>query len=239
MANQYLLEICVETVEAAVAAARSGADRIEFCEDLSVGGVTPSTELLRAVRGAVKIPVHSMVRPRGGDFCYSDEEFRRMKEEIRAAQSHGMNGIVLGILTEQSEIDGQRTGELVELAKPLPVTFHRAFDETPELFAALEAVIATGAARILTSGGAGDAVEGGDKLAKLVRTADRRIVVMPGGGIRPENLATVLDATRACEFHSGLSHLGRQRCLAQFEAAVANMKNILLAQAMAGARRPD
>ena len=222
MAKRLILEICVETLQEALAAERGGADRIELCEQLAVGGVTPRVALLRAVCDSVKIPIHSMIRPRGGEFCFSREEFGQMRQEIRWAQTEGVHGIVLGILKCNREIDVERTAELVEAAKPLPVTFHRAFDEVLDPNAALEAVIAAGAARILTSGGPGDAVAGSANVAKMVQTAAGRITLMPGGGIRPENLRAIVQTTGAAEFHSGLSRLRLNGSvnLAQFESAV-------------------
>lgn len=207
MRKKLLLEICIETLEAAVAAERGGADRIELCDNLTDGGTTPSTKLICAVRGQVSIPVFKMIRPRAGDFCYSGSEFLQMRREIEAAKDEGVNGVVLGILTSTKQIDVPRTTELVALASPLPATFHRAFDESPELLSALDDVIATGAARILTSSGAEDALAGSAKLAELVNTASNRITIMPGGGIRPENLSSIVRSTGAREFHSGLSHL--------------------------------
>ena len=154
MTNRYLLEISVEHAEAASAAERAGAHRIELCGDLSVGGITPSVEMIRTVRTQVRLPIFSMVRPRGGDFVYSAAEFELMKDDIATAKSLQMDGVVLGILKNDRRVDLDRTQQLVELAHPLPITFHRAFDECTDLLHSLEDVIATGAARILTSGGA-------------------------------------------------------------------------------------
>jgi copper homeostasis protein len=229
MTRSSILEICVETLDAALAAERGGANRLELCEELSVGGVTPRIALLRAIRSATSIPIHSMIRPRGGGFCYSAEEFQLMKDQVRIAQNEGMNGVALGILTASGEIDFERTAELVEIAKPLSVTFHRAFDETTNLDTALEAVIATGAARILSSGGPADAVAGTARLTDLVLSAGERVIVMPGGGIRPENLGAIAQVTGAAEFHSGLSHLRQNGHLnlAQFESAVRDLSQTL------------
>lgn len=205
MQKKYLLEISVETVEAALAAERGGADRIELCADLSVGGVTPSSELISAVRGQLHIPIFTMVRPRAGDFVYSEAEFVVMKNAIASAKKRGMDGVVLGILREDRCVDVQRTRELAELAQPLPATFHRAFDDCVNLPQALENVIQTGAKRILTSGGAKNAFEGASILADLVAAAGDRITVIPGAGINASNIAQVAKATGAREFHSGLS----------------------------------
>lgn len=216
MPRKYLLEISVDTAEKAVAAERGGADRLELCADLSVGGLTPSRELLRRVREKVHIPVYSMIRPRAGNFVYSDAEFAEMERSIAEAIECGMDGVVLGILQKGSKIDIARTRRLVDLARPLPVTFHRAFDEVPDFMRALEAVIQTGAARILTSAGAKTALQGAAKLAELVAAArDRvsgvaspmqpdRILIIPGAGITPSNIAEVAQKTGALEFHAGL-----------------------------------
>jgi copper homeostasis protein len=205
MEKQPLLEICVETLDAALAAARGGADRIELCENLRMGGVTPRAELMTGVTASAKIPVFAMIRPRGGDFCYSGAEFADMKQKIGVAKSAGMNGLVFGILKCDGTVDMERNAELIELAKPLPVTFHRAFDETPNLLEALEQVITTGAARILTSGGKSDAEKGSREIADLVRLAHCRVIVMPGGGINAANLPRIVMTTHAREIHSGLS----------------------------------
>jgi len=204
MQKKYALEISVESVEAAVAAERGEADRVELCGDLSVGGITPSAELMRAAREHLCIPIFTMIRPRAGDFVYSDAEFAGMKVEIGTAKKVGMNGIVLGILDSKHNIDVARTRELVELADPLPTTFHRAFDECANLLQALEDAIRTGAARILTSGGAPTALEGAAMLANLVAAALSRIVIVPGAGINASNIAQIVNKTRAQEFHSGL-----------------------------------
>lgn len=216
MTRKYLLEISVDGIEKSVAAERGGADRIELCADLSVGGLTPPRELLRTVRAAIHIPVYSMIRSRAGNFVYSDAEFAEMQRSIAVATECGMDGVVLGVLQKNLKIDVHRTRRLVDLARPLPVTFHRAFDETPDIARALEAVIQTGAARILTSAGAKTALQGAAKLAELVAAArDRvsgvasqvqpdRIIIIPGAGITHSNIAEVAQKTGATEFHAGL-----------------------------------
>jgi copper homeostasis protein len=203
--RKRLLEISVETLEAALAAERGGADRIELCEDLSLGGVTPSAELVSAVRAQARVPIFVMIRPRAGDFVYSGAEFAEMKRSITGAKESGMDGVVLGVLTKDLRVDVERTRELAELAKPLPVTFHRAFDEAADLRQALEEVIQTGAHRILTAGGAKSAPEGTTILAELVAAAGDRVVIVPGAGINASNVLQVARQTGAREFHSGLS----------------------------------
>jgi copper homeostasis protein len=204
MGRKYLLEISVDGVEKALAAERGGADRIELCANLSVGGLTPSRELLRRVREKVYIPVYSMIRPRAGDFVYSDAEFAEMERSIAVARECGMDGVVTGVLRKSSKINVSRTRRLVDLARPLPVTFHRAFDECSDLRKALDAVMQTGAARILTSAGAKTALQGADKLAELVAAARDRILILPGAGITASNIAKVIEQTGAIEFHAGL-----------------------------------
>jgi copper homeostasis protein len=203
--RKCLLEISVESLESALAAERGGADRTELCGDLTLGGVTPGADLLRALRANLRIPIFSMVRPRAGDFAYSSMEFAEMKRSIVGAKESGMDGIVLGVLTNDRRVDVERTRELVELAKPLPVTYHRAFDECADLHQALEDVIQTGAKRILTSGGAKGAQEGAAVLAELIAAAGERIVIVPGAGITARNAGLVAQQTGAREFHSGLS----------------------------------
>jgi copper homeostasis protein len=205
MNRKRLLEISVETLEAAMAAERGGANRIELCGNLSIGGITPDDELLRAVRARVRIPIFSMVRPRAGDFAYSGAEFSEMRRSIAHAKESGMDGVVLGVLTKDRRVDVERTRELVEFAKPLPVTFHRAFDEAADLPPALEDVIQSGAKRILTSGGAKSALEGASVLGGLIGAAAERIVIVPGAGISARNIEQVAQQTGAHEFHSGLS----------------------------------
>jgi len=199
-----LLEISIETVEAAQAAQRGGADRLELCADLSIGGVTPSIEVMRTVREQLRIPVFAIIRPRGGDFVYSKAEFAEMKRSIGEAKQAGMDGVVLGILTKDRLVDIERTRELVAIARPLPATFHRAFDDCANLYEALEDVMQTGSSRILTSGGAKSALEGAAPLANLVAAAGNRITIVPGAGISASNIARVVKETGAREFHSGL-----------------------------------
>jgi copper homeostasis protein len=205
MNRKCLLEISVETLEAALAAERGGADRIELCGDLSLGGVTPGADLIHTVHEQVRIPLFVMIRPRAGDFVYSTVEFAEMKRSTLGAKESGMAGVVLGVLTKDHRVDAERTRELVELAMPLPVTYHRAFDEAADLHQALEGVIQSGAKRVLTSGGAKSALEGAAVLAELIETAGERIAIVPGAGISGVNIAEVARRTSAREFHSGLS----------------------------------
>ncbi len=204
MNNQVLIEVCVDSVASAVAAERGGAGRIEVCSALIEGGVTPSSGLVEAVRERSSIAVHVMIRPRGGDFCYDADEFQIMRWDIDVAKRQGVDGVVFGLLDTDGNVDLVRTRELVALARPLSVTFHRAFDMTADLFRALEDVDAAGADRVLTSGGEQTCVQGSQAIARLVQTAGDRMVVMPGSGIQPGNVRSVLEQTGAKEVHVGL-----------------------------------
>ncbi len=196
------LEVCVDSVESAIAAGHGGAQRVELCSDLLEGGITPGAGLIASVRRRIDIGLFVIIRPRGGDFFYSDLEFEVMREEIAHARHLGADGIVLGLLDRQGRVDVVRTRQLVDFARPLPVTFHRAIDMTPDPLAALEDVFATGACRILTSGGAPSVTRGIKEITHMVRSARGRIAIMPGGGITPANIITIARATGAIEYHS-------------------------------------
>jgi len=202
--NHILLEICVTSLDYALAAQRAGANRIELCSDLDCGGVTPSARLMETIREQLRIPIHVLIRPRPGDFVYTAGEFSTMCKAIRNAIHLKMDGIVVGILDRHFRIDVPRTRQLVELAHPLPVTFHRAFDETHSWQEALEAVIQTGARSLLTSGCRPKATDGLATLALLVKEARGRLSVMPGGGITPANVIRIVRATSAREIHGSL-----------------------------------
>jgi copper homeostasis protein len=205
MTSNFTLEITVESVESALAAERGGADRIELCADLHTGGLTPTPETMCVARAAVQLPIFAMIRPRAGNFFYTKEELALMKSQIALSRHLRMDGIVLGVLHQDKTVDVHQLRDLVNFAAPLPVTFHRAFDETPDLFRALEDVISAGAARILTSGGAHRAPEALQILGKLVAAAAQRIIIVPGSGISPDNFPLAKETTHACEFHAGLS----------------------------------
>jgi copper homeostasis protein len=218
----YILEITVDTLDRALAAERGGAHRIELCSDLSSGGLTPSAELIRLVREQVRLPIFAMIRSRAVDYVYSGAAFAQMQRDIAAAAEVGVDGVVVGILTGDGRVDVERTRELVEQARPLPVTFHRAFDISIDMRESLEEVIQTGAARVLASGGARSAIEGRAQLATLVRQARGRIIIVPGAGITAANVDLVARETGAAEFHAGLSSIirGADRNGDRFEAGV-------------------
>ncbi|MGD0736810.1 MAG: copper homeostasis protein CutC [Terracidiphilus sp.] len=201
----FLFEVCAESVEAAQAAESGGADRIELCSQLPIGGVTPEIELIRAAVGALSIPVHVLIRPRGGDFAFSADEFGLMRRQIELAKEAGAAGVAVGVLLPDGSVDVERTRELVELGRPMNVTFHRSFDETSNLFEALEAVIETGADCLLTSGGAPDVLTGAESIAQLRKQAGERLVIMAGGGLRLHNLLEIVRRTGVSHLHGSMT----------------------------------
>ncbi|EXJ76680.1 uncharacterized protein A1O5_01188 [Cladophialophora psammophila CBS 110553] len=196
-----LLEITCFNTDSAVVAGNAGADRIELCDNADVGGTTPPLRWLTDLRDKVKIPIYIMVRPRGGDFEYSLQEFQEMRDTMTNFRSTA-DGFVFGILKPDRTVDVTRTSELVKLAAPLPCTFHRAFDEAADLFQALEDIISCEIRTILTSGGASRAIQRCDVLAQLVKQAGDRVVVMPGGGVRSTNIDELKEKTKALVYHS-------------------------------------
>jgi copper homeostasis protein len=199
-------ELCAETRAACLAARDGGAHRIELCSNLDNGGLTPPPDLVREAIAQTNLPIHTMIRPRPGDFLYTPEELLTMQSTILHMKALGASGIVLGLLHPDHTIDIPRTRALVALAHPMQVTFHRAFDETPNLPEALEAIRSTGCHRILTSGGQPDVLTGASTLANLIAQADNRIIIAPGGGLRLNNAAAVARLTQAHHFHASLRH---------------------------------
>lgn len=198
-----LIEAAVETLEEACRAVDEGAGRLEVCGDLAHGGITPGAGLLASIRQAVDVPLLAMVRPRPGGFQFSEGECVGMLADIRHAKRAGADGVVIGVLKRDRTIDIDWTGRLVDAASPLPVTFHRAFDETPDLEASLDLLATAGVRRVLTSGGAPTAAEGAARLQALVARGAGRIGVLPGGGVRSENAVAIARATGWSELHVG------------------------------------
>lgn len=196
-----LIEICVEGIDGLVAAQEAGADRVELCASLVEGGITPSIGTIRTALDLATIPFHVIVRPRGGDFLYSDAEYRSMEADILALRDLGVAGVVIGCLSADGTIDEMRMSGLVRAAGPLAVTCHRAFDMTRDPAEALEALIRCGVGRVLTSGQRDTAVEGADLLAVLVKQAGERIIVLGCGALDPANIASVLARTGLKEVH--------------------------------------
>jgi copper homeostasis protein len=196
-----ILEICLDSVASAIAAEEGGADRVELCDNLIEGGTTPSEGTIRVARERVGITLHVIIRPRGGDFLYSDDEFAVMEADVRRARELGADGVVFGVLNRDGTVDHDRNARLRELAGPLGTTFHRAFDVTPDPFTALEDIRLLGIDRILTSGQAPNVWEGLDLIRALLDRAGEGPIIMPGAGLRPESIAAFREKSGAREFH--------------------------------------
>ena len=196
-----LCEICIDSIPGVSAAKAACAGRVELCADLIEGGITPSLGMIRQARAIGGIGLHVIIRPQGGDFLYNEDEFAAMRADIEAAKAEGADGAVIGLLTADGEVDAERTRELVSLARPLSVTFHRAFEMTRDPFAALERLIALGLDRVLTSGQEASVLEGLPLLGALMKAAGDRIVIMPGGGITGRNVGRIVAALRPKKIH--------------------------------------
>jgi len=199
------LECCCTGVQSVLEAQAAGARRIELCERLDIGGVTPSEELVREVLGIAVIPVNVLIRPRGGDFSFDGEERLRMLESIRAVKELGAAGVVIGALTPEGNVDMPLMREMIAAARPMSITFHRAFDVCASPLDAFEDVIALGCDRLLTSGHEASAPEGGTLIAELVRRSSGRIKIMAGCGVRPGNIRELAGKTSAHEYHSSVT----------------------------------
>ncbi len=202
----FLLEIACYSIESALAAERSGAHRIELCDNPLEGGTTPSFGVLSMAREKLSIPVFPIIRPRGGHFVFTPTELEAMRYDITWCRQTGFEGVVIGLLNADGKVDYDNTSRLVELAYPLEVTFHRAFDRTPDPFEALETIIKTGCTRILTSGQAPDVNNQADLVAGLVKQANHDIIIMPGSGVRATGIAALAKITGTNEFHSSASY---------------------------------
>ncbi len=198
----FTLEIIGFTIEACIDAQSAGAHRIELCDNPGEGGTTPSYGFIKAAREKLHIQLYAIIRPRGGDFFYSEEDFEIMKTDVKVCKELGCDGIVIGILNTDGTIDKKRCSVLVQLAYPMGVTFHRAFDRVADATQALEDVIAIGCERILTSGLLPNAMDGAGTIAQLIEQANGRIIIMPGSGVRTDNIAAIAQKTGATEFHS-------------------------------------
>ncbi|XP_076103438.1 copper homeostasis protein cutC homolog isoform X1 [Mytilus galloprovincialis] len=195
------MEVCADSVLSAVNAEKGGAIRVELCSNLAEGGTTPSAGLLKVVKSRLKIPIYVMLRPRGGDFFYSDDEFEVLMEDLKLLKTIGADGFVFGFLNSNGTIDKDRCKEVIDAIRPLAATFHRAIDTTVDIMTALEVVIKIGFTRVLTSGGCSTALEGLPIISEMICKAKGRIIVMPGGGINENNISRVLQQSKAKEFH--------------------------------------
>jgi len=201
---KYLIEIATSDFLTTKSAVEGGADRIELCANLAEGGTTPSYAHIKKCREAFDIALFPIIRPRGGDFLYTKDEFEIMKNDIKLCKELGCEGIVIGLLNMDGTIDMTRTAELIELAYPSEVTFHRAFDRCKDPFVALEELIEIGCQRILTSGQKPTVNEGVDLIAELNKKADDRIIILPGSGVRKDNIKMLAEKIGCIEFHSSL-----------------------------------
>ncbi len=198
----FKLEVIGFTIEACIQAQAAGVHRIELCDNVGEGGTTPSYGFIKAAREKLNIDLFPMIRPRGGDFLYSDEEFEIMKTDIKLCKQLGCDGVVFGMLNADGTIDKKRMSTLIELAYPLGVTIHRAFDRTADACQALEDVIEIGCERILTSGQKPNVMDGTELIVKLIQQAGERIIIMPGSGLKSTNVAELATKTGATEFHT-------------------------------------
>jgi copper homeostasis protein len=198
---EFKLEICVDSVESAIEAQNAGADRIELCNNLMEGGTTPGLGTISSARSNLTIDLHVIIRPRGGDFLYSGLDYDIMRRDIEFSGEYGADGVVLGFLLPDGAIDIDRTAKLIELARPMSVTFHRAYDMCKDPFKGIEDVIVTGADRLLTSGHKNTAEEGVVLINQLIKQAGKRIIIMPGSGISSSNITHIAVTTGAKEFH--------------------------------------
>lgn len=204
MELNYIIEIATTDFTTTKSAVEGGADRIELCAALSEGGTTASFGTIKKCREAFNVQLFPIIRPRSGDFLYSNEEFDIMLYEIKLCKDLGCDGVVIGLLNKDGSVDVKRSSKLIELAYPLEVTFHRAFDRCKDPFEALEQLIEIGCQRILTSGQQPGAPQGVNLITQLVKVADDRIIIMPGSGVRKENIKELAEKTGATEFHSSL-----------------------------------
>lgn len=200
------IEVCANSVQSAIAAQEGGAIRVELCDNLAEGGTTPSYAQIAMAKKILQIKVYPIIRPRGGDFLYTQLEFELMKEDIKICKSLKCDGVVIGILNVDGSIDKERCRALVELASPMGVTFHRAFDMSNDLEKALEDIIEIGCERVLSSGGESSALKGAATIAKLIDQSAGRIIVMPGAGISKTNITQLIKTTKATEFHASARH---------------------------------
>lgn len=201
MGNKIIIEVCANSVESAIAAQQGGAQRVELCSNLIEGGTTPSFASIEIARRLLSIKLNVLIRPRGGDFLYNELEFNIMKRDIEVCKNLGVDGVVIGILDEDGNIDKNRTKELIEVARPMSVTFHRAFDMANDPFLALSALVEIGIDRLLTSGQKDKVTDSLSLIENLVYKAGDRLSIMPGGGISSSNIKDIVMATNAKEYH--------------------------------------
>jgi copper homeostasis protein len=219
-----ILEIAVFNIQSAMLAANAGADRIELCENAYDGGTTPSYGYLKTAKEKISIPVFPIIRARGGDFFYTDDEFAVMQKDVLLCKDLGFEGIVIGLLNKDATVNKEKTKRLVDLAYPMEITFHRAFDRTNDALQSLEDIIDCGCQRVLTSGQVPNAFDGKDLIKKLIEQADERIIIMPGSGVRSNNIKEIAHYTGATELHSS----ARKNMKSEMEFVNENMQEDLM-----------
>jgi len=204
--KKFLVEVCANSVMSALAAQKGGASRVELCDNLTEGGTTPSYGSIITARKYLSIALNVLIRPRGGDFLYNDAEFEIIRQDVISCREAGADGIVTGILKENGTIDQERMAEIVQLAWPMTVTFHRAFDKTADAMSSMEKLTKLGINRLLTSGHRETAIAGASEIAQLIKAAGENIIIMPGSGINEDNITRLFQLTDAREFHVSARH---------------------------------
>lgn len=224
--RKLVIEVCANGLDSARNAQRAGANRIELCDFLEAGGITPTSDMISVVKERMVLPIHVLIRPRPGNFIYSVSEFKKMRHDVMLCREFGLAGVVLGLLDEEDQVNVQRCRELVKLAQPMSVTFHRAFDKVKDPMKAMEQLIDLGFQRILTSGQKENALEGSALIAALIHRANGQISIMPGGGITEENISEIVAATGAHEFHFSAKVKTEDGQLVSDENRIRNIKEI-------------
>jgi copper homeostasis protein len=222
----YILETIAFNISSCIAAQAAGVHRIELCDNPGEGGTTPSYGFIKAAREKLQIQLYPIIRPRGGDFFYTDEEFEIIKADVQLCKDLGCDGVVIGMLYPDATIDKTRCSILVNMAYPMGVTFHRAFDRVINMQQALEDVIEIGCERILTSGLFPNAMDGAENIAALIKQADDRITIMPGSAVRASNIAEIATKTGAVEFHSSARIMEGSKMLSFNETMKENMQTV-------------
>ncbi len=222
----FKLEVIGFNIESCILAQHAGANRIELCDNPGDGGTTPSYGFIKAVSEKLQIQLYPIIRPRGGDFFYTDAEFEVIKTDVKICKELGCDGMVIGMLNADGSVDKERCRQLVELAYPLGVTFHRAFDRTADAFKAMEDIIEIGCERILTSGQMPNALDGAELISKLIKQSDERIIIMPGSGVRSNNIIELAKKTGAIEFHTSARMNFESKMNFTNEAMKENLKTV-------------
>ena len=238
--SKPLLEICIESVASAIAAEQGGAQRVELCDYLAGGGTTPSAGMIEVVRQSISIGLHVLIRPRRGDFLYSPAEFEVMKRDIQLSRQLGVDGVVIGALTKDGSIDVDGTQALIDAAEGMSITFHRAFDRAADPYQALDALLQLNVHRLLTSGQQETALQGADLIRELRERSEGKLIILPGGGVTPDNVRELVAKTGVEEVHASVRKsvesdmvyrkdqpaMSSNRMLSEFEQLVADVEQV-------------